>query len=204
MDRGGSNVIGGFIILAILTATPILLSVFIWLFKKRGGGVSQLAMFIIGCLLVPLVWLSAWIGYELIKGAIAQSRYARLHPRDHTWIYTGETLTSWIETFYDQNPGEFTFVGQDEAAESPALLQYLSEKPDFASSGFRVAGTDLVSPFGDKVAIAIDRDRNGVLLVWFNHVLSSPWTDGQHRCALVRFAADKNAQQSFPDWRRLD
>jgi len=202
-DTGASGVIGFFVIVAILVATGILSCAFLLACFKRFGRASRAVMIVSGLLLIPVGAISAPLIYSLVKADIARRENDRLHPGTLVWAYGDEYLNSVIDAFYNQHSDTFSFPNNDEAAQSPELLRHLLGQPVFTATGFTIKDDDLFSPSSDKIALAVDKNRDHVLLV-SHHVIPSPWKDDRHQCALLRFVPNVRSQPSIPGWIRLN
>lgn len=112
----------------------------------------------------------------------------------------GDDVNSLIDTFYKEHPETFTFPPNSEAPYSSALLQYLPTQPAFIQSGFSINDGGLISPFGDRMLLAIDSNGDGRILT-NNYACASPWKDKRYSCALIRHATQSDVMNS-PKWIR--
>jgi hypothetical protein len=200
-DTGASGVVGFFVIVAIFACTAILGALFLFAITRNFGKASTAIAFVTGILLIPFLFISAPIAYQLLKDARERS-IADAKSRSIAFAYMRDDLNSLIDRFYAENPRSFTFLNdKDEAASSPDLLHYLAGNDVFLRSGFSIKDGSLLSPFSDPVLLAIDKNHDG-LIVTINYVCASPWTDGRYSCALIRHTTRAEAKQTHADWKR--
>jgi hypothetical protein len=199
-DTGASGVVGFFVIVAIFACTVIIGALFLFAITRHFGKASMPIAFVTGIFLIPCLFISAPIAYQLLKDARERS-IMDAKSRSIAFAYMRDDLNSLVDRFYAENPRSFTFPNNDEAASSPDLLKYLASNDIFQKSGFSIQDGLLLSPFGDPILLAIDKDHDG-LIVTTNYVCASPWTDGRYSCVLIRHTTREEAKQTHADWKR--
>jgi hypothetical protein len=197
-DTGDSGVIGFIVIVGIFACTFAFLIAFLLVFLFRTKKGFNFILVIIAVLGLPLLFISAKLAYQLMRGSIDQTKQeANLRPI--VWVYKNEELNSVINKFYIEHSSSFTFPPNSEEAYSPELLKYLSSNDIFSKSGFTIKEQSIISPFGDTILFAIDRNNDG-LIEASNCVLFTPWEDRRYACVLVRHTTTREGPHQ--DWER--
>jgi hypothetical protein len=199
-DTGASGVVGFFFIVALFALTVIVGLLFLGALARVFGNGSKAIAFVTGLILIPCLFSSAPIAYALLQD-VSRRRVADAISRPIAWAYMRDDVNSLIHAYYAQNPLSFTFPNNDEAASSPDLLQYLRTNEVFLRSGLSVDDRSLLSPFGDRLLLAIDRNNDG-MIVTTSYVRSTPWTDKRYSCVLIRHTTTKEAKDTYAGWTR--